>query len=191
MMWILMSNKDLSISHRKKCYGPSYMRLMTSLMYFECHPCGIFESLAHPQVVEIIAPATFASCAGLGYRIKKLVSSNFMGMMRVVLIIFDTGVTYLCSSNNGYVVNLEAKTPPRKLKDIAKDLIFMYLELSSILSVVKVEVLLRSGIRHIMFLGYQNICTLLYHKASEHQKYKKVTLYLTIMMSMIAMQSST
>ena len=45
-----------------------------------------------------------------------------MGMMSSVSVIFDTGATYSCSSNKGYVVKLEEKASPRKLKGIAKGL---------------------------------------------------------------------
>ena len=55
-------------------------------------------------------------------RIKKLVSSDFMGMLRSVSVIFDTGDTYSCSYNKGYFVKLEEKTFPRNLKGIAKGL---------------------------------------------------------------------
>ena len=69
---------------------------------------------------EVIDPIIFATTAGLGNRIKKLVSSNFMGMVSSVSVIFDTRDTYSCSSNKGDFVKLEYKTLPRKLKGIAK-----------------------------------------------------------------------
>ena len=54
---------------------------------------------------EVIDTIIFAATAGLGNRIKKLVSSNFMGMVSSVSVIFDTGSTHdlptretLCSS---------------------------------------------------------------------------------------------
>ena len=56
----------------------------------------------------------------MGNRIKKLVSSNFMGMVSSVSVIFDTGATYSCFSNKGEFVKLEEKKFPRKLKGIAK-----------------------------------------------------------------------
>ena len=59
---------------------------------------------------------------GLRISIKKLVYSSFMGMMGSVSVIFDTGATYSCSSNNGDFVNLEEKKYPRKLKGIEKGL---------------------------------------------------------------------
>ena len=69
------------------------MKLATSLMKFECQPCGIFEGLSYHQEYEAIYPTIFAATLGLGYRIKKLVSSNFMGMVISVLVIFDNGST--------------------------------------------------------------------------------------------------
>ena len=58
----------------------------------------------------------------MGDRIKKLISSNFMGMVSSVSVIFDTGATYSCSSNKGDFVNLGEKTFPRRLKGIEKGL---------------------------------------------------------------------
>ena len=69
------------------------MKLVTSFMNFECQPCGIFECLSYHQEDEVINPIIFAATVGLGNRIKKLISSNFMGMMRSVSVIFDTGAT--------------------------------------------------------------------------------------------------
>ena len=43
-----------------------------------------------------------------------------MGMVRSVSVIFDTGTSYSCSSNNGDFVKLEEETFPRKLKGIEK-----------------------------------------------------------------------
>ena len=45
-----------------------------------------------------------------------------MGMVSSVSVIFDTGATYLCSSNKGDFVKLEEKKFPRKLKGISKGL---------------------------------------------------------------------
>ena len=45
-----------------------------------------------------------------------------MGMVSSSSVIFDTIATYLCSSNKGDFVKFEEKTPPRKLKGIAKGL---------------------------------------------------------------------
>ena len=61
---------------------------------FECQPCGICEGFSYHQEDEIINPIIFASTAGLGYRIKKLVSSNFMAVVCLVSAIFDTGANY-------------------------------------------------------------------------------------------------
>ena len=98
------------------------MNLVTSSMNFEFQPCGIFEDLSYYQEDKAIYPVIFAATVGLGYRIKKLISSNFMRMVNSVSIIFDTGATYSCSSNEGDFVKIEEKTFPRKLKGIAKDL---------------------------------------------------------------------
>ena len=62
-------------------------------------------------------------------RINKLVSSNFMGMVIPVSIIFDTGDTYSCSSNNGDFVKLEDKFPKEISKAQKKALIFQVLGL--------------------------------------------------------------
>ena len=104
MLW---TKNDLKVSHRKQANAPSNMKLVTSLMNFECQPCGVFEGLSYHQESEVIDPILFAATIGLGDRIKKLVSSNFMGMVISVSVIFDTGATYSCSSNKGDFVNLE------------------------------------------------------------------------------------
>ena len=83
------------------------MKSVTSLMNFECQTCGIFEGLSYHQEDESIDPIIFADTVGLGNRINKLISSNFMGMVRSVSVIFDTGDTYSCSSNKGNFVKLE------------------------------------------------------------------------------------
>ena len=43
--WVLWTKNDLNIFHRKQVNTPPNMKLMTSLMNFECQPCGIFEVL--------------------------------------------------------------------------------------------------------------------------------------------------
>ena len=63
----------------------------------------------------------------------------------------------------------------------------MDLVLSNILSGVKVDVWLSSGISHIIFLGYQIICASFTYKAFIHQKDKGVPSYIIFMMSMIVM----
>ena len=45
-----------------------------------------------------------------------------MGMVRSVSVIFDTGATYLCSSNKGDFVKIEENKFPIKLKGLAKGL---------------------------------------------------------------------
>ena len=43
--WILWSKNDLQIFHRKQVNVFPNMKLVTSLINFECQPCGIFEGL--------------------------------------------------------------------------------------------------------------------------------------------------
>ena len=74
------------------------MKLVSSLMNFECQLCGIFEGLSYHQEDEAIEPITFAATVGLGNIIKKLVSSKCMGTVSSVSVIFDIGDTYSCSS---------------------------------------------------------------------------------------------
>ena len=99
--WMLWTKNDFKLSHRKKVNDPSHMKLATSLMNFECQPCGMFEGLSYHQESEVIDPIIFSATVGLGYRIMKLVSSNLMGMVCSVSFIFDTVDTYSCSSNKG------------------------------------------------------------------------------------------
>ena len=82
------------------------MKLLKSLMNFECQPCGIFEGLSYKQEDEINDHIIFSATVGLGDRIKKLVSSNLMGMVSSVSVIFDTGNTYSCYSNKGEFMKL-------------------------------------------------------------------------------------
>ena len=118
--WMLWKKNDFKVSHRKQVNSPSNMKLVKFLMNFEYQPCEIFEGLSYHQEDEVINPIIFAATVGLGDRIKKLVSSNFMGMVRSVSVIFDTEDTYACSSNKGYFVKLEEETPPRNLNGVAK-----------------------------------------------------------------------
>ena len=46
MLW---TKNDFKLSPRKKVNAPSNMKLVTSLMNFECQPCGIFEVLTCPS----------------------------------------------------------------------------------------------------------------------------------------------
>ena len=78
---MLLAKNEFKVSHSKKVNAPSNMKLVTSLMNFEYQPCGIFEGLSYHQEDEVIDPTIFVDTAGLGYIIKKLVSSNFIGMM--------------------------------------------------------------------------------------------------------------
>ena len=99
--WMIWTKNDLKIFHRKQVNAFPNMKLVTSLMNFECQPCGIFEGLSYHQEDEDIEPITFAATVGLGDRINKLVSSNFMGVVSSVLVIFDTGATHSCYSKKG------------------------------------------------------------------------------------------
>ena len=96
------------------------MKLVTSLMNFECQSCVIFEGLSYHQEDKFIDPIIFAATSGLGNRIKKLVSSNFMGTVSSVSVIFYTGNTYSCFSDKRDFVKLEENTFPRNIKCIAK-----------------------------------------------------------------------
>ena len=120
--WMLSTKNGFRTSHRKQVNAPSNMKLVTSLMNFECQSCRIFVGLSYHQEDEVIDTIVFAANVWLGDRINKLVSPNFIGMVISVSIIFDTGATYSCSSNKGYPVNLEYQTLPRNLKGIAKGL---------------------------------------------------------------------
>ena len=119
MIW---TNNDLKMFHRKQVNASPNMKLVTYLMNFECQTCGIFEGLSYHQEDEVIDTIIFAATVGLGNRIMKLVSSDFMGMVRSFSVIFDTVDTYSCSSKKGYSVKLEGETFPRNLKGIAKGL---------------------------------------------------------------------
>ena len=44
-----VQNIYLSVSHSNKLNTPSGVRLVASLMNFECQPCGIFVGLDQPQ----------------------------------------------------------------------------------------------------------------------------------------------
>ena len=94
--WMPWTKNDFKISRRKQVNASPNMKLVTSLMNFECQPCGIFEGLSYHQEDEAIDPIIFAATVGMGNRIKNLISSNFMGIVRSVSVIFDTGATYSC-----------------------------------------------------------------------------------------------
>ena len=72
--WMLWTKNDLKIFHRKQVNAPPNIKLVTSLMNFECQPSGIFEGLSYHQEDESTDPIIFAATAGLGNRIKKLIS---------------------------------------------------------------------------------------------------------------------
>ena len=116
--WMRWTKNDLNIVHRKQVNVSPEMKLVTSLMDFECQSCGIFEGLSYHQEDEVVNPIIFASTVGLVDRINKLVSSNFIGMVSSVSVIFDTGVTYSCSSNKGDFVKLMINLVQRPIQII-------------------------------------------------------------------------
>ena len=71
--WVLWTKNDLQIFHRKHVNVSSNMKLVTSLINFECQPCGTFEVFSYYHEDEFIDPIIFEATAGLGNRIKKLV----------------------------------------------------------------------------------------------------------------------
>ena len=76
-----------------------------------------------------------------------------MGTMISVSVIFETGENYLFSSIKRDFVDLEDNMYQINIKGIAKGLRFMDLVLLIIISGVKVNVCLSSGLKHITFLG--------------------------------------
>ena len=92
--WMLWTNDGSKVSHRKQVNAPSNIKLVTSSMNFQYQPCGIFEGLSYHQEDEVIDPIIFAATVGLGNRINKLLSSNFIVMVSSFSVIFDTGYNY-------------------------------------------------------------------------------------------------
>ena len=80
----------------------------------------IFEGFSYHQEYKVIDPIIIATTSGLVNIIKKLVSSNFMGTVSSVSVIFYTGNTYSCFSDKRDFVKLEENTFPRNIKCIAK-----------------------------------------------------------------------
>ena len=72
--WMLWTKNDLKVPHRNHVNVSLNMNLVTSLINFECQPCGMFEGLSYHHEDEVIDPIIFAATAGLGNRIKRLVS---------------------------------------------------------------------------------------------------------------------
>ena len=66
--------------------------------------------MSYHQEDEVVDHIIFAATVGLGNRIKKLISSNYMGMVSSVSVVFDTIANYSCYSNKGDLVKLEEKT---------------------------------------------------------------------------------
>ena len=71
--WMLWTKNDLNIFHRKQVNASPNTKLVTSLMNFECQPCGIFEGLSYHNEDEVIDYIIFAATVGLGDIIKELV----------------------------------------------------------------------------------------------------------------------
>ena len=107
LKWMLWTKNYIRIFQRNQVNVFPDIRLVTSLINFECQPCGIFEGLSYHQEYEVFDPINLAANVGLGNRIKKLISSNFMSMVSSVSVIFDTVDTYSCSSNKEDFVKLE------------------------------------------------------------------------------------
>ena len=72
--WMLWIKNDFKLSHRKQVNSPSNMKLVTSVVNFECQPYGIFEGLSYHEKDEAIDPTIFAATVGLGDIIKNIVS---------------------------------------------------------------------------------------------------------------------
>ena len=81
MRCMLWSKNNLKVYHRNQVNYPSDIRLATSLINSECHPCRTFSGRSHHKEDKSIAPTNYSDYVGFGYIIKKLVSSNFMGML--------------------------------------------------------------------------------------------------------------
>ena len=71
--WMLWTKNDLQIFHRKHVNVSPNMKLVISLINFECQPCGIFEGLSYHHEDEVIDPIIFAATVGLVNITKKLV----------------------------------------------------------------------------------------------------------------------
>ena len=74
--WMIWTKNDFKVSHRKQVKATSNMNLVTSLMNFECQPCGTFEGLSYHQVDKAIDTSIFVATVGLGDIIKNLVPST-------------------------------------------------------------------------------------------------------------------
>ena len=99
-----------------------------------------------------------------------------MGMMRAVSVIFDTGTTYLFFFKKGYLVDLEKKIFPKIFKAFLKALIiYGFVIVDYFVRGEREFVLLRSGIRNIIFLDYEIIYVSFPRKSNIHQKYKRVS----------------
>ena len=78
MSWVIFSNNELKVSHRKQVKAPLNMNFATSWMNFKCQTCRTFEGLSHHQEDESIYPTTFADSVGLGDLLKELFLLTFM-----------------------------------------------------------------------------------------------------------------
>ena len=55
------------------------MKLVTSLMNFECHPCGIFNGFSYHQEDEAIDPTIFAANVGVARHNKEVILLKLHG----------------------------------------------------------------------------------------------------------------
>ena len=62
--WMLWTNNEFKVSHRKQVNANSNMKLMTSLINIECQSCGIFEGFSYHQEDKVIDPTIFAANFG-------------------------------------------------------------------------------------------------------------------------------
>ena len=147
-------------------YAPSYVRLAALIMDIECQLYVIFGIILIPQEDKSIIPVPFAESSDLGELFKRLVSSNswewwerFQSSLIVKLLNNVIPTRY-------FLWNLNAWNPQERSRLFPKSLIFLDVALLNTMSGLKVDVLLRSGIRHIILLGYQNI---FHHSPTRHK----------------------
>ena len=71
MLW---TKNDLNIFNSNQVNSSQNVKLVTSMMNFECHPCGIFEGLSYHQEDEVNDTIIFEATEGLVDRINNLFS---------------------------------------------------------------------------------------------------------------------
>ena len=112
-------------------------------------------------------------------------------MMGSVSVLFDTVINYSWYFNMGDFLYLEENTFPINIEAIDKGLEIYGFGIVLYFSGVKMDIWLRSGTRHIIFLGYKNIGASFPHKAFENEKYTRVPNYIIVIMSMLFMYRLT